>query len=163
MLTVTRQSVLSCWFAVTACVILTHRPSMKQKTNNPFSVSSKHHLWERKLHSKETCAVGVIPPRAASCYKAGKLTFPRSRRSSDPAVTGRLIKRGSGSSWGDRHSGELANYLGVLYRLKFLNSPTWRGPGRSDIKHRWPRKKWEGRREDGGEHLLVVSFMGTGL
>lgn len=33
-----------------------------------------------------------------------------------------FIKKESGSSTGDRYSGERANYLGVLYNLKFLNS-----------------------------------------
>lgn len=32
-----------------------------------------------------------------------------------------FIKKESGSSKGDRYSGEQANYLGVLYNLKFLN------------------------------------------
>lgn len=66
-------------------------------------------------------------PRAASCYKAGKLIFSRIRTSSRTPLSLSLdafIKKESGSSAGDRHFGKRANYLDVLYNLKFLNSLT---------------------------------------
>ena len=68
--------------------------------------------------------MAVILPPSRKLLQSRKLIFPRSQRSSDPTVTGRLIKRGSGGSGADRHSGELANYLGVLHHLKVPNSPT---------------------------------------
>lgn len=64
-------------------------------------------------------------PRAASCYKAGKLIFSRIWTSSrTPLSLDAFIKEESGSSAGDRHFGKRANYLDVLYNLKFLNSLT---------------------------------------
>lgn len=65
----------------------------------------------------------IFFPRATSCYKAGKLIFSRIRTSSRiPLSLDVFIKKESGSSAGDRYFGERANYLGVLYNLKFLNS-----------------------------------------
>lgn len=68
-------------------------------------------------------AVIFFFPRAASCYKAGKLIFSRIRTSSKiPLSLDVFIKKESGSSTGDRYFGKQANYLGVLYNVKFLNS-----------------------------------------
>ena len=79
-----------------------------------------------------------------------------------------FIKKESGSSTGDRYFGKQANYLGVLYNLKFLNSlldkPLEEGLAtetrRTDGHCRNDREEGRmGRREN----LLVVSFMGTNL
>lgn len=68
-------------------------------------------------------AVIFFFPRAASCSKAGKLIFSRIRTSSKiPLSLDVFIKKESGSSTGDRYFGKQANYLGVLYNVKFLNS-----------------------------------------
>lgn len=66
-----------------------------------------------------------FPPGATSCYKAGKLIFSRIRTGSRiPLSLDVFIKKESGSNTGDGYFGEQANYLGVLYNLKFLNSLT---------------------------------------
>lgn len=60
---------------------------------------------------------------AASCYKAGELIFSRMPTSSRiPLSLDVFIKEESGSSTGKGEFGDQANYLGVLYNLKFLNS-----------------------------------------
>lgn len=106
-----------------------------------------------------------FPPRAASCYKAGKLIFSRIQTSSRiPLSLDAFIKKESGSNTGDRYFGKQANYLGVLYNLKFLNSlldkPLEDGLAVEACRADGHRRKggW-GRREN----LLAVSFMGTNL
>lgn len=67
----------------------------------------------------------IFPPRAASCYKAGKLIFSRIWTSSRiPLSLDVFIKKESGTSTGDGYFGKQASYLGVLYNVKFLNSLT---------------------------------------
>lgn len=98
---------------------------------------------------------------AASCYKAGELIFSRMPTSSRiPLSLDVFIKEESGSSTGEGECGDQANYLGVLYNLKFLNSlkdkPTWRGAGSGNLVHRWPLKEWEGGREDGTKQRICL-------
>lgn len=68
----TRHGASGCGAPATARVTLAHRPSVKWKTNNPLSVFSKYHLWERKLHSEEACATPSFSPSLS-----GKLLLSR--------------------------------------------------------------------------------------
>lgn len=62
-------------------------------------------------------------PGATSCYKAERFISSRIQTNSrTPLSLDVFIREESGSSTGDRYFGEQANYLGVLYNLKFLNS-----------------------------------------